>query len=75
MAARNLFLAGVRKQNRNARSAYVIPSHKQEFQGKTNHEDIWGNVGVVDLNIDTRSTEKVIFTFRPLYLWENPGTN
>jgi hypothetical protein len=47
-AATNFFVAGVRTPKRTARSAYAIPSHKEEFTGKTNHEDIWGNGDVVD---------------------------
>ena len=46
--AKYLVPAGVRKPNRIARSAYAIPSHKEEFKGKTKHEGIWGNGGVFD---------------------------
>jgi hypothetical protein len=53
-AAKNLIPAGLRTSNRTARNAYAISSHKEEFKGKTKHKGIWGNGGVVDLNIGTR---------------------
>jgi hypothetical protein len=48
-AAKYLVPDGVRTPNCITRSAYAIPSHKEEFKGKTKHEGIWGNCGVFDL--------------------------
>jgi hypothetical protein len=47
-AAKIFVLAGVRTPNRTARSSFANPSHKEEFKGKTMHEGIRDNGGVVD---------------------------
>jgi len=45
---KNLVPFGVRTPNPTVRSAYALPSHKEDFKGKTKQEGLWGNGGVVD---------------------------